>query len=108
MSILTDQLQISIAEEGRLLGNAVVSSSPDSGWLQASLHLEPGHERTTSGELVDAVLELTDARPGTTVQVSFALGEADILERMRQRCHQVEVRAAGASCMFSGIVSSSV
>lgn len=108
MSIIpTDQLQISIADEGRLLGNAVVSSDPGSSWVQASLHLEPGQQRATSSELVDAVLDLTDARPGTNVQVSFALGEAEILERMRQRCREVEVRAVGASCLFSGVVVTS-
>jgi hypothetical protein len=104
MSIIADQLHISIAEEGRLLANAVVSSS-DSSWVQASLHLEPGMPAGTSSQLVDAVLELTEARPGTSLQVSFPLGSAELLERIRQRCGEVEVRAAGASCLLSGVVT---
>ena len=106
MSIITDQLHISITEEGRLLANAVVSAESDSSWVQASLHVEPGQlPAGTSSKLVEAVLELTEAQPGTSVQVSFPLGEAELLEQMRQRCGEVEVRAAGASCLFSGVVT---
>jgi hypothetical protein len=104
MSIITDPLHISIAEEGRLLANAVVSSS-DPSWVQASLHLEPGLPAGTSSQLVDAVLELTEAQAGTSLQVSFPLGSAELLERIRERCGEVEVRAAGASCLLSGVVT---
>ena len=90
-----------------MCANAVVSSDFDPSWVQASLHLEPGQPPATSSQLVDAVFELTEAQSGTRVQVSFALGEALILERMRQRCREVKVRAAGASCLFSGLVASS-
>ena len=107
MSTTTDDpLHISITEEGRLCANAVVSSDSAPGWMQASLHLEPGQRPATSGQLVDAVLELTEAQPGTLVQLSFPLGEVDILKRMRQRCRKVEVRAAGASCLVSGVLAS--
>lgn len=105
MSTMTDELHISIAEEGRLCANAVVSADSDPSWVQASLHLEPGQRSTTSSQLVDAVLELTKAQPGAHIEVSFPLGAAEILAQMRHRCREVEVRAAGASCLFRGVVA---
>jgi hypothetical protein len=106
MSITPDQLHISISDEGRLLANAVVASDSDPSNVRASLHVESGHvPPATRGQLVDALLEITQAQPGTSLQITFPVGEAEILEQMRQRCREVEVRAAGASCMFSGVVS---
>jgi hypothetical protein len=104
-STVTDQLHLSIAEEGRLLANAVIFSS-DPSFVQASLHVEPGPlPAGTCRKLVDAVLDLSEAQTGTSLQASFALGEAELLDQMRQRCREVDVRAAGASCLFTGVVA---
>ncbi len=90
---------ITIEDDGRLLAEADVSSQ--AGVVRAALRVEAGHLPTgTRARLVDAVLDTSDAPAGTPLEVSLPAGDAEILLRMRERCTDVETRAAGASCLL--------
>jgi hypothetical protein len=91
---------ITIEDDDRVLAEADVQSEPDV--VRAALRVEAGHlPPGTRARLVDAVLDAPDARPGTRLEVALPAGDAEMLERMRERCEQVETRAAGASCLIT-------
>lgn len=90
---------ITIEDEGRLLAEADVFTRPDV--VRAALRVESGHLPTgTRTRLVDAVLDIFDAPAGTPLEVTLPAGDAEILLRMRERCTEVDARAAGASCLL--------
>ena len=90
---------ITIEDDGRVLAEADVQAEPDV--VRAALRVEAGHlPPGTRVRLVDAVLDIPDARPGTRLVVTLPAGDAEILERIRERCEQVQTRAAGASCLL--------
>ena len=72
---------------------------------RASLHLESGHlPAGTRARLVDAVLDALAVSSCRHVQVAFPLGDAETLDRVRERCNTGEVRAAGATCLVEADV----
>ena len=98
---MPDNLQhITIEDDDRVLAEADVRSEPDV--VRAALRVEAGHlPPGTRARLVDAVLDIPDAQPGTRLEVTLPAGDAEMLERMRERCEHVETRAAGASCLLN-------
>ena|SRR6478752_1534602 len=88
---------IVIEDEGRLLAEAVVESHPD--LVEAMLRVEAGHIAPgTTSRLVDAVIDLMQVRAGTTLEMTFPTGQAEMLEQIRSRCPDVTTRVAGVSC----------
>ena len=91
---------ITIEDDGRVLAEADVRSEPDV--VRAALRVEAGYlPPGTRARLVDAVLDSPDAEPGIRLEVTLPAGDAEMLERIRERCDQVEARAAGASCLLN-------
>jgi hypothetical protein len=94
---MSDAQHITIADEGRVLAEADVRSSEYA--VQAVLWVEAGHLPTgTRTNLVDAVLDSSTAEPGTPLHLTLPAGDAEMLQRMRERCTTVTARAAGATC----------
>jgi hypothetical protein len=88
---------IVIEDDGRLLAEAVVESHPD--LVDAMLRVEAGHIAPgTTTRLVDAVLDLIQVPAGTTLEMTFPTGQAEMLEQIRRRCPDVTTRVAGVSC----------
>ena len=66
--------------------------------MHADLHVEAGHlPAGTRTRLVNAVLDQPAAAPGAQLDVTLLAGDAEILHRLRERCDDVDTRAAGAS-----------
>ena len=87
---------ITIEDDGRLVAEAHVRSSRAA--VDARLRLEPGRLPSGTGtKLVDAVLDLSTAQPGTPLRMSLPPGGGEILDRMRQRCTAVTSHNAGAT-----------
>jgi hypothetical protein len=97
----TDQQQhITIIHEGRAVATADLDSSTDTDTVSASMHVESGHLPTgTRTQLVDAVVDRASALQAERVQVSFPAGDGEMLDRLRERCPDVDARPAGASCL---------
>jgi hypothetical protein len=95
---LSRSQHITIFEDGgRLLAEAEVRLHSDR--ISAQLRVEAGHlPAGTRTQLVDAVLELPGAAPGTPLEMALPAGDAEILQRVRERCTSVSARAAGATC----------
>ena len=88
---------IVIQDDGRLLAEAVVESHSD--LVDAMLRVEAGHIAPgTTARLVNAVLDLIQVPAGTTLEMTFPTGQAEMLEQIRRRCPDVTTRVAGVSC----------
>jgi hypothetical protein len=93
--------QISIDDqEGRQVGVADIDVVDDS-TVRASLHVEAGHlEPGTRTRLVDAVLDAPEVSSRRHVQVAVPIGDAEMLDRVRERSDHEQTRAAGSSCLI--------
>ena len=94
---------ITLTDDGQLLAEATIRSATHRPSVHADLHCEAGHLPVgTRTRLVDAVLEATAAEPGIQLLVTLPAGDGEILDRLRQRCDNLQTRAAGASCLATG------
>jgi hypothetical protein len=93
-----DEQTILIEEDGRTLASAEVHSTGRPGVVHSELHVEsgqlPGGTRT---RLVDAVLEHPQVDEADRLLATMPLGDTEMLDRVRQRCDDVEARAAGST-----------
>jgi len=100
---------ITLTDANQILPDATVRSATHRPAIHADLHVEAGHLPVgTRTRLVDAVLDLTAAEPGTHLQVTLPAGDGEILERLRERCDDLQTRSAGASCLATGTVRQEV
>ena len=97
----TDQQQhITIDHNGRAVASADLESSPDTDTVSASMHVESGHlPAGTRTQLVDAVVDRASALQAERLQASLPAGDGEILDRLRERCPNMQTRSAGASCL---------
>ena len=100
---MTNTQHITIEEDGRILAEATVHSDPEHQAVHADLHVEAGHLPIgTRARLVDAVLDQSAA--GTHLDATLPAGDGEILDRLRERCDDVQARSAGASTLASATV----
>ena len=96
---------VTLTDDGQLLAEATIRSATHRPSIHADLHVEAGHLPVgTRTRLVDAVLDLSAAEPGTHLQVTLPAGDSEILDRLRERCDDLQTRAAGASCLATGTI----
>lgn len=99
---MTDRYRPDVAlndETGKLVAAADIEIVDPSA-ARASLHLESGQlPAGTRQRLVDAVLDDPEVSSRKHVQVALPLGDAEILDRIHERCDTTDTRAAGASCL---------
>jgi len=93
-----DDLTIHIEQDGRTVASAEVRPADEPGVVHSDLHVEagqlPGGTRT---RLVDAVLEHPQVDEADRLLATMPLGDTEMLDRVRERCDDVEARAAGAT-----------
>jgi hypothetical protein len=86
-------------QDGRCVATADVEFVGRSA-ARASLHIESGHlPAGTRTRLVDALLDTPEVSSCKHLLVALPLGDTEILDRVRERCHPEEVRAAGTTCL---------
>ena len=83
-----EQPRVSIQDQdGRCVATADIQFVGQSA-ARASLHIESGHlPAGTRTRLVDALLDMPEFRSCKHVQVALPLGDTEILDRVRERCH---------------------
>jgi uncharacterized phage protein gp47/JayE len=92
--------QVEVAEHGEVVAVADVEPTDDQGVVRASLHARAGHLPTGARtRLVDAVLDLPQTQDSNRLEATLPLGDAESLDRLRERCEEVQARPAGASCL---------
>jgi hypothetical protein len=89
---------ILIETDGQTLATAEVHTTGVPGLVHTDLHVESGQlPAGTRARLVDAVLAHPDVDHADRLLVTMPLGDVEMLERVRQRCGDVEAHAAGAT-----------
>ena len=92
--------QVDVTEHGEVIAVADLEPTDDQGVVRASLHAQAGHLPTgTRTRLVDRVLDLPQTKDGNRLEATLPLGDAESLDRLRERCDEVQTRPAGASCL---------
>ena len=96
-----EQHRVSIHDQdGRCVATADIQFVGQSA-ARASVHIESGHlPAGTRTRLVDALLDSPEFGSCKHVQVALPLGDAEIFDRIRERCHPDEVRAVGTTCLI--------
>jgi hypothetical protein len=85
---------------GRVVATADLERQEAAGPVRAVLYVESGHLPTGSRtRLVDAMFDLPELQDGEQLEAAVPIGDAEILDRLRQRCAEVRTRPAGATCL---------
>jgi hypothetical protein len=89
---------IVIAENGRQIASAEVLPTDEPGLVHSEMHVESGHLPGGTGtRLVDAVLEHPQVDEADRLLATMPIGDTEMIDRVRERCDDVEARAAGAT-----------
>jgi hypothetical protein len=98
MTRSADHPTIQITTDGKTLATAEVHPTDDPGLVHSDLHVESGHLPTgTRARLVDAVLAHPEVDHAERLLATMPLGDTEMLDRVRERCDDVEAHAAGAT-----------
>jgi hypothetical protein len=98
MNRTADPVTILIEVDGHRLATAEIRRTAVTGVVHTDLHVESGHlPAGTRARLVDAVLAHPDVDHADRLLATMPLGDVEMLERVRQRCQQVQAHAAGAT-----------
>lgn len=85
----------------------VTISAEDDGTARASLHASAGHITPgTRASLVDAVMDLPEVRASAHLQATVPLGDAESLERLRERTEDAVTRPAGSTALLKADIPS--
>jgi len=85
----------------------VTTSQEPGGTAQASLHAAPGHIAPGSrASLVDAVMDLPEVQASEHLQATVPLGDAESLERLRERTDDATTRPAGSTALLDANIPS--
>jgi hypothetical protein len=85
---------------GRVIATADVERHESAGPVRAALYVESGHLPIGSrARLVDAMFDLPELQSSEHLEAAVPIGDAEILDRLRQRCVDVRTRPAGATCL---------
>jgi hypothetical protein len=106
MTRSSDRPTILIELDGHTLATAEVHRTDVAGLVHTDLHVESGHlPAGTGARLVDAVLAHPDVDHAERLLATMPLGDVEMLERVRERCEQVQAHAAGATKLVEARVT---
>jgi hypothetical protein len=91
--------------DDRTVAAADVTALPGDEVARASLHAAPGHMPSGSrARLVDAVVDTPEVRERTRLEATIPLGDAEAMERIRERADEVETRPAGVTALLDASI----
>src|SRR3954451_6756115 len=89
---------VQIEADGRTVATAEIHPTGQPGVVHSDLHVESGHvPGGTRSRLVDAMLDLPEVDEAQRLVATMPLSDTEMLQRVRERCEQVEARPAGAT-----------
>jgi hypothetical protein len=79
----------------------------DEGTVRTSLLPSSGHTRPGSrASLVDAVMDLPEVQASSRLEATVPLGDAESLQRLRERTEDTVTRAAGSTALVDADIPS--
>lgn len=97
---------VEVKDGDQIVATAEVTTARGAGGIaRTSLHattehVRPGYRRN----LVDAVMDLPEVRACTRLEATIPLGDAELLERLRERTVDAVTRAAGSTALLDAII----
>ena len=93
-----DRQTIEIEDDGRTVASASIHGTDRPGVVHTDLHAASGTlPPETPAHLVDAVLEHPDVHAADHLVATMPSGDTEMLDRVRERCEDVEAHTAGAT-----------
>ena len=73
------------------------------GVVHVCFHVSGGHiPRDARRQLIDLVLDLPEIAAEHELHATVPLGDTELIEGLRAHCHNLQTRAAGATCLLDG------
>ena len=89
---------VQVETDGRVLAEADVRPGGEPGVVVSAMHVESGHlPLGVRSRLVDAVLALPLVVRAERLVASVPIGDAEMLDRMRERSSDIQAHYAGAT-----------
>ena len=93
-----DHSTVQVETDGRVLAEADVRRGGEPGVVVSAMHVESGHlPLGVRARLVDAVLALPLVGSAERLVASVPIGDAEMLDRMRERSDEMRAHYAGAT-----------
>ena len=103
---MTEDRHVSISAHGETLAEATISAPDDDGTARVDVHTEPGHLPVGARKrLTDAIHDVVTADDVERISATVPMGDAELVEGIRDHLTDVELRAAGATSIVTGEVS---
>ena len=103
-----DRKHVTVQHDERTVAEAEIEAHPEQPTVHVSLSVDAGQlPPGTRTQLVDAVLDLPEMTSGTHLSLTMPAGDAEMLDRMRERCADVDSHRAGASLIVEATVDRS-
>jgi hypothetical protein len=96
--------RVEVKNDGETVAAAEVTPLDDSGGTVRT-SLLPSSRPTPPGtrvSLVDAVMDLPEVQAGSRLEATIPLGDAESLERLRERTEETVTRPAGSTALVDG------
>ncbi len=98
MSRSDESHEITIDDDGRTTAQAEVTPPDEEGVARSAMHVESGQlPPGTRARLVDAVIDDPAVADASRLVATMPAGDAELVDRIRERADSVEVRATGAT-----------
>jgi hypothetical protein len=97
-----DRRHLEIKDEtDRTVAEAEVTTAlgPE-GTVRTSMHADPYVPSGARASLVDAVMDLPEVQASDRMEAAVPYGDAESLERLRERTEDAQTRAAGATTLL--------
>ena len=105
---MTDDKHVSINVHGETVVEATISPPDDDGQARVDVHTESGHLPAGARKrMADAILEAVTEDEADRVSATVPLGDAELVEGIREHLVDVELRAAGATSIIEGRLDTS-
>jgi hypothetical protein len=89
---------------GQIVATAEVSM-PAAGTARTSMHAAAGHVAPGwRADLVDAVLDLPEVRASERLEATVPIGDAEFLDRLRERTTGAVTRPAGSTVLLDAVI----
>jgi hypothetical protein len=105
MSEPPETQHVEIKDGGQTVAAAEVSTSEENETARASLHAAAGHiVPGRRASLVDAVMDLPQVQGSARLEASVPLGDAESLERLRERTDESSTHPAGSTALLDASI----
>jgi hypothetical protein len=99
--------RVEIKDGDRTVAAAEVSTSDQNETARASLHAAGGQVGPgRRASLVDAVMDLPQVQDSARLEASVPLGDAESLERLRERTEESSTHPAGSTALLDATIRS--